>query len=82
MKRLVLTLIGSASLLATGCCCDWCNWCQPCCNPCGSACGPTYGPTYAAPPGAYYTPYGAPALGAVAAPAVTTYVPVESLPTY
>ena len=75
MKRCFLTLAGLVSFFATtGCCCDGCNWCNPCCSPCGSACNSPCGSTYAAPAGAYYAPYGGTATAAA--------VPVESLPTY
>jgi hypothetical protein len=84
MKRLMLLCAGVASMaLATGCCCDWCNLCQPC----GSPCGPGgYGAPYAAPPaGAYLTPAGAPVIGALPGayyPVTAAVVPIESLPTY
>ncbi|HTI51518.1 MAG TPA: hypothetical protein VL475_11225 [Planctomycetaceae bacterium] len=72
MKRTLLTLAGLVSLLAAGCCCDGCNWCQSCCcSPCASACPPSC----AATPTAYYSPYGG-------APATAAAIPVESLPTY
>ena len=83
MKRCLLTLAGMMSLLSAGCCCDWCKCCNPCGNPC-SPCGGSgaYAAPYSPPPGAYYTPYGAPAVGAIGGPITTSALPVESLPTY
>jgi hypothetical protein len=90
MKRLFSALTGLALVAsASGCCCDWCNWCNPCCRPaCGPACPPA---------GAYLSPYASPAVS-LSTPVTTTtalpttyygspvataaVVPIESLPTY
>lgn len=92
MKRLLLSLSAALSLVATGCCCDWCNWgCNPCGSHCGRSCGSPcsngacgIGPTsYAAPIGG--TAYVAPGYASTAYgnPVLqTAAVPVESLPTY
>ncbi|MGE5192868.1 MAG: hypothetical protein ACM3U2_10220 [Deltaproteobacteria bacterium] len=95
MKRLFSALTGLALVAsASGCCCDGCNWCNPCCRPCGGGCAPTYG---GPPATGYLSPYGAPAVS-LSTPVTTTtampatyfgapvataaVVPVESLPTY
>lgn len=75
MKRQLLACAGLLGLLVSGCCCDWCNCCNPCGNPCGSPCGPGMG--------AYYTPQAAPVMSAVPGTyAPVTAMAVESLPTY